>query len=288
LQSILNKRMEKYVIILFILYFFTSCSDLKEKNDNSDEFLFKAINKIETQPGDYVLAPSKANFDTAKINGIENTLFVFYPRRVIEQTDSSVILDEYGDTSNLPFAFVIPMEREKKTIAGDILLTWWQNGTGMQRAIVLSKDSTTTPVVYYLDNQYSLYAPATDIKYWMDTLMPNTFLVLSKSVMLGKAITPKNEEFSNFYLILSVTGNKILGLSWSGNIQILDKDKCDIIPFKKEIDVGDSIKIPYIGMYSRGRVISKWEDIGKIKARIFFIDTIIETYANIADAIKIE
>ncbi len=279
--------MKKIAIILFILSFFISCS-LPKKGNNKTNVFFSTTKKIKVHAGDYVLAPSKANYDTAMLRGIENTLFVFYPRKVLGETDTSVILEEYGDTSNIPFYLVIPMQRNKKVIAGDIVLTWWQKGTGMQRAIVLNKDSSARPVVYYIDNQYSLYSPATNVNYWIDTLLPNSFLVIKDTLMPGRTVLEKSKDFSNSYLIVSISDKKILGLSWSGNIKILDKKDCIFVPFKKNIKAGDSVEVPYIGMYSRGKVISKWPDIGKLKVKIFFIDTTLETYANIADAIKIK
>lgn len=280
--------MKKITSILLILLTLISCSSPKQKKMENEDIFFqqKTIHKL--NPGDYVLAPSKANYDTAIAQGLENTLFVYYPRKVIKQTDSSFILDEYGDISNIPFAFVIALQKNKKVIAGDLVLTWWQKGTGMQRAIVLNKDSSETPVVYYIDNQYSLYSPATNINYWIDTLMPNTFLLIKDSLMPGRTVTEKGEDFSNFYIVISAIKDKILVLSWSGNIKVLLKKDCIFIPFKPQIEAGDSVLVPYIGMYSRGRVISKWNDIGKLKANVLFLDTTVETYANIADAIKIQ
>ncbi len=287
-----HKIIVKYFILTtIILLLLFSCNGIKDSSDKEEKkekkhFLIKKNWNL--KPDDVVLAPSKSSFDSAISNGLENSLFVFYPRTVIKQLKDSVVLNQIGDTVLMPNSLVIPLQENKKAVAGDIVLTWWQSGTGMQRAIVLNKDSSYTPVVYYIDNQYSFYSAVTDVKFWIDTLAPNSFVVLKDSMMSGRSIRVKKEYYSTFYIVINVTNKKVLALSWAGNLELFDIQKCQLVPFSQNFEKGDSVSVPYLGTYSQGTVKTVWPDIGKIKVKILFIDEYLEIYANMFDSFKID
>ncbi len=279
--------MKKIYILSFLILLVSSCIKEKKTEKKTTNIFLTIHNKIEVSKGDLVLAPSQATYDTALSKGLKTTLFVFYPRKVISQKGNYIYLDEYGDTSKMPKSLVIPLDKDKKVSKGQFLLTWWQKGTGMQRAIVLGKNPTLTPIVYYFDNQYSYISPLKNINYWIDTLQANSFLVLKDSLMPGTTVK-KAEAYSPVYIVISFDNKKIIGLNWAGNIEILDRKKCIFPKIYKQLQKNDSIEMPYVGLYAKGKIISIWKDIGKLKANITFFDTTFQTYGNIADAIKLQ
>lgn len=281
----------KYIIFaLLSLFFFSGCLDaddgleVESVKSGSDVF---GHNLTGLQQDDYVLTPAKSSIDFMKNKGLDSALFVFYPRLVIGLTSDSVIVDEIGTRVSIPNLLVIPFSKNCKVIKGDVLLTWWQKGTGMQRAIVLNSDSTYTPTVYYLDNQYSLYSPATDIKYWMDTLLPNSFLVLRDSVMVGRSALYEDLYYSTFYKIVSSNLDKVVAINWAGSVKVFDKYELELVSFMRSFDKGDSVMVPYYGTYCSGRVKKVWADLGKLTVDITFIDEKIEVFANVVDAIYV-
>ncbi len=282
--------MKNVIYLIIVLFVFVACND-ELTNDNTDNvtehyYLLKTDFNIDS--GSYVLAPSKSSYDTALVNGLEYALFVFYPRIVMSQMPDSVKIDELGDTVVLPSSLIIPMQNNVKAYKGDMVLTWWQTGTGMQRAIVLSKDSTLTPVVYYIDNQYSLFSSANDINFWIDTLAPNSFLIIKDRIMSGRSMMVEEEYYTTFYTVINVGQEKILGLNWAGTLNVFNKDEVKIIPLNTSFNVGDSVFVPYYGSYCSGTVKAVWNDIGKLTVDVLFIDEHIETYANMMDTYKFE
>lgn len=253
--------------------------------DTSKEFYLIDVHS-EVIKDQYVLAPSKANYDSALVNGLSSSIFVFYPRKVIVNSKDSVTLKQIGDTVTLPSSLVIPLSENAKATKGDIVLTWWQSGTGMQRAIALNKDTSTTPTVYYLDNQYSFYSKATDINFWIDTLKPNSFIVLDDNLSSGKSIYVKKDYFSVFYTVINQTADSVLALSWAGLLEVFANNEFFEIDINQQFSIGDSVFTPYYGTYTKGVVKEIWPDIGKITVDVFFIDSYVEIYANMIDTYK--
>ncbi|MBN2662093.1 MAG: hypothetical protein JXR68_00465 [Bacteroidales bacterium] len=276
----------KHLYILFLLITISCNSSDIDKNvqENETEAFYLLDIDADVISGEYALAPSKANYDTALVYGIEGSIFVFYPRKVIEKRKDSVVLYQIGDTVMLPNSLIIPIKPNQKATKGDVVLTWWQSGTGMQRAIVLNNDTSATPTVYYLDNQYSFYSSVTDINFWIDTLKPNSFILLKDEIMSGRSILVKKDYFSVFYTIINATNDKLLALSWAGLLEVFEKDDFTIIPLRQNFNVGDSVLVPYFGTFSKGIVKAVWPDIGKITAEILFIDENIDIYANMIDS----
>lgn len=282
--------MKKYFFILFSVLLIFSCNTENEniQEENSESLLNKTPGNTVENIGEYVLSPSKASYDSLLKKGFGDVIFVYYPRKYLSNNDSTFFLEEFGDTIEIPISLVVPLPDSQMVAKGDIVLTWWQNGTGMQRAVVLSKEPTITPVVYYLDNQYYFYYSDNDPTFWIDTLKANSFLKIEDKIMPGRSCSVTGEYISTFYTVINFLGNNIMALSWSGDLEIFQSGVCEIVPFNQNFEVGDSVFTPYLGTFSHGTVKSVFPDIGKMKVTIDFIDTVMVINTSMFDTFKIE
>ena len=286
-QIIANKNI--FLIILFL--FLSSCfEEIEEESSKKNEqnFLFQTPSNRITQYGDYVLSPSKTNFDSLLEKGFSSeNIFVYYPRKYVNKTTDYFFLKEFNDTVKIPNSLVIPLPNNQKVSKGDIVLTWWQKGTGMQRALVLSDEPTFTPTVYYLDNQYYFYYSNDDPLFWVDTLKANSFLKIEDKVMPGRTFSVKGEYLTSFYTIINFFGPKILGLSWAGDLQILNSNQCKLVPWDINFEIGDSVFVPYFGTYVEGVVKNTYKDIGQLNVTIDYFDAKKTIKTSIIDSYKI-
>ena len=263
-----------------------SCRQKEDKQRFSKENInVFFVRKSLSTSGDYVLVPSKKAVDTLLAKGTDDLLFVFYPRKVLKNEGNKIFVDEYGDTAIVPASLVIDLQKNKKVVKGNIVLTWWQKATGMQRAVVLNHDSSTAPIVYYLDNMTSPSKNKQQFLLNIDTLMPNSFRIVDyDSVCPGRAFAT-NDDKKQFYVVINSSGDSVLGLSWAGTLKLFDKDNCIFASPPDSIDTGQMVFIPYVGNYHPAEILQIWKDIGKIKVNVFLLDTFFTTYANISDII---
>jgi len=66
----------------------------------------------------------------------------------------SVIDFIFDDDTEIPNYMIIPIRPDESAKVGDIVLTWWQSGSGMKRAIVTNASDPTAPEVNYIDIEW--------------------------------------------------------------------------------------------------------------------------------------
>ena len=277
------KKVKNIILLIIISTLFFGCNQEKNiKKNNKNFFLLNISADIDSNA--YVLAPTRANIDSAKAKGLDNVIFVFYPRKVISSLGNRTIINEYGDSVDMPSALVIPLSKNKKVAKGQFLLTWWQKATGMQRAIVLNKDSSNKPVVFYLDNFTTPSSSQTMLMMNIDTLKINSFLpIKNDSIMPGRSFMNKADQAFN--IVINSDQDSVIGLTWAGMLNVVSIENCVFSKPDMKLNVGDTVILPYVGSYQQAVLKNVWSDIGKVKADVFFLDTIFETYANICDII---
>ena len=148
----------------------------------------------------------------------------------------------------IPNSLIIPIPAGQEAHNGDIVLTWWQSGSGMERAIVVDDTDPTQPVVVYLDASYDPDGTSEE------QLEANSFFVLSTEWETGSFIVYESEYYMEKWQVIKVEGNKVLAKGWGGSMAVLDKTKCTAIPFSMDFAVGDVVQIPYIGSYQEGTI----------------------------------
>jgi hypothetical protein len=147
---------------------------------------------------------------------------------------------------------------------GDVLLTAWASGSGLQRAIVVEGGSAEKPKVRYLD--MALDNPSG----WgekADQLPEGTFRKLSQDGEPGSTLACKDGSRTLRWIHVSRSGDKLLGLGYAGKVRALDKGDCRSVPIVPKVKPGDSVLVPVLGSYQPAKVSKVDAKLGRVFAR---------------------
>jgi hypothetical protein len=210
---------------------------------------------------DFVLAPSKGWIEEAFEKGADKQPFIFYGAWMIEPADeASVIRTLPGQRVTMPNAMIIPVGGGESAKPGDIVLTAWASGSGMQRAIVVG-GAPKEPSVRYLD--LDLDSPSGWGKK-EDALKENTFHVLTKPGEAGTTIACKEGERTTRFVIVNEHDGKILGVGFAGKMKVSPRASCKNVPIVPKVKPGDEVLVPVIGAYAPAKVSKVDEKIGRV------------------------
>lgn len=273
--------MKKIAILVLILTLIISC-----KKEVPIKVNPKLINvDIQITPNQWILTPAKFLIDSAYRKGFDNSIFVFYPRKAVIQKKDIIKVIEITDTVEVPSFLCIPLPFKEKVKKGDIVLTWWQKGTGMQRAKIIGFSKDSLPIAFYLDTYTGLVEKMPNL--FIDTLKPSTYLLIRDTIMPGRSFLVKETFLENFYIVVNSNKDSILGLSWSGILKVFPKDTCIFTQFNPNLQIGEKIKANYLGSYYEGKVRKIWDDIGKVEVIIDFLGDSLIIKTNICDILKL-
>jgi hypothetical protein len=150
-------------------------------------------------PKQFVLAPPRTWLDAALERGASRQAFIYYGAWMKTPGSTASALDTLTErTETIPNSLIVPIARGVRVGPGDIVLTAWASGTGMQRAIVVSGGSEASPRVRYLD--MTLDNPSGWGKK-EDTLPENTFTKLEKAGQLGTTAACKEAGHHMRYVV---------------------------------------------------------------------------------------
>jgi len=215
---------------------------------------FPAIKNINAKVGDYVLAIGNEflqDSDGAK---------VFYAAKLMEKGEyESKIQWLNKDEEIVPNAVIVPIRGEETAEFGDIVLTWWQSGSGMQRAFVTG-GTPERPEVMYLDIDYNNPSGAGKKK---EFLKPNTFHKLNDND-IGSATACLNRGERVLVRVVNKTEDKVLGTLTDNSLMSFDKEDCVFIPNKVEVEPGDLAFVPVDGTITAVMVKKVEQSIGRI------------------------
>ena len=220
--------------------------------------------------GDYVLVPSGNWIDEAFTKGGDKQTFIYYAATMVEVGPlESKVKSLPGTVFSAPNGFILPIKSAQKAKVGDIVLTWWQSGSGMQRSIVTG-GTPDAPVVLHLDQD--LDNPA-KIAQKEDTLKPNSFHKLGTTLEPGLTLACKETSGYKKWIATSINGDKILAIGFGGSMKVFAKSSCIPLPPQGVYTPGKDISVPYIGSFQKakvdrvdaraGRVFSKFNWGGK-------------------------
>ncbi len=234
----------------------------KKVTKGSIPFEFPLQEKLNAQNGDFVLTPPLLWIEDGFKKGGDNQTFIYYGAYVQETGSfTSKVKGLAGTEMEIPNSMIIPIKKGQKAKPGDIILTHWQSGSGMQRAIVIEGGSEEEPMIRYLDLDYD--NPA-GVGQKDDKCKKDTFHIMKDDFELGSSIAVKDGNSYKHYQILNIIDNKILALGFAGRITVIDKANAIAIPVKYVPKVKENVFVVAIGSFRPGVVTKLDEKIGRV------------------------
>ena len=216
------------------------------------------------QADEYVLAVDK---DAVTIT--PTTTVIFYTHTMVTLGNiESTIKDPFKERT-LPNALIVPIPKGQTAAVGDVVLTWWQSGSGLQRAYVVNADNPGEPVVKYLDLDYDNPATNKDgvpIGQMDEQLKPDSFVKITEDFAPGTAIAIKDEEWNSYthYQVINVVGGKIVALGFAGKMAILDKAKCLPVPVIPKVKAGEKAYVKSMSSFREVTITKVDIEIGRV------------------------
>jgi hypothetical protein len=215
--------------------------------------------------GEFVLAPSKGWIEEAFEKGADKQPFIFYGAWMVEPGEKESMLRTLpGQAVTIPNAMIIPIGPGQSAKPGDVVLTAWTSGSGMQRAIVVEGGTPESPRVRYLD--LDLESPSGWGKK-EDTLGENTFRVLKKPGEPGTTVGCKDGARTTRFIVIGEHDGKLLGVGFAGKVKVLARDSCKNLPIVPNLKPGERVYVPVIGAFTEGKVTKLDQPIGRVWVR---------------------
>ena len=173
---------------------------------------------------------------------------IYYNCNLVKAGDVQSTIKTLSDEYDIPNSLIIPIYKDATAKKGDIVLTWWQNGSGMQRAIVVDAANPAEPKIHYLDLQFKGDGTGTAEKNDNQTLKPNSFIVLKNGEwMPGNEIVVTDGTEQLFGIIINVSGDKVLYMGFGGKVKVAQKSDCTLLPLNPGIAAGQTVKANFVG-----------------------------------------
>lgn len=222
---------------------------------------------ITARPGDYVLAPSSSWIAEAFEKGGEKQTFIYYGgwlRRAGKHASEIETLTRQH--ALVPNAFVIPIRRGERAESGDIVLTSWASGSGMQRAYVVGGEAKS-PRVRYLDidvDNPSGFGTKEDV------LPADTFHRLHEPGQVGTTVACNEGARRTRWVVANAAEGKLLVLGFAGRMRVFSRADCENVPLRVQVKPGDAVQVPIVGAFTAARVTRVDPRVGRLWAKYDF------------------
>lgn len=217
------------------------------------------------KPGDHVLAPPRSFLDDALEGGAEHQTFIYYGGILKERGQFvSEVETLTHQIVTLPNSLIIAIRPGEAAAPGDIVLTSWASGSGMQRAIVVEGGAAKEPLVRYLD--MNLENPSGWGKK-TDRLGANTFHKLTKAGEVGTTVVCKRDGRPTRQVVVRRAGSRVLGLGFAGKLRAWSDPDCHPLPIRPKLKVGEEIFVPLFAGFVKATVKRVEPEIGRVFAR---------------------
>jgi len=199
-------------------------------------------------------------------NDPANETYIFYNATLKSIGEKSSVVTSMGQDIEMPNALIIPILQGQKAKKGDIVLTWWQSGSGMERAIVTDDSNPSSPKVSYLDMEWKDDGKGFANEHNNEQLRPNTFVVLKNNEWQpGAQIVVTGDGSYKIYTYICASDKYVLALGFAGKIVSLYRDACKIVPLNQDLNVGDEVMGNFVGSFRTGYTINKIDKkIGRV------------------------
>jgi hypothetical protein len=217
--------------------------------------------------GDYVLAPSSSWIAEAFEKGGDKQTFIYYGgwlRRPGENASEIETLTR--QRALVPNALLIAIRSAEQAEAGDVLLTSWAAGSGMQRALAVGGDAKS-PRVRYLDIDWdnpSGYGNKEDV------LPANTFHRLHQPGEVGTTLACKEGSRRTRWLLVNKAEGKLLVLGFAGRMRVFPQADCRNVPLRIDAKPGAAVYVPIVGAFTPATVARVEPRIGRLWAKYDF------------------
>ena len=225
--------------------------------------------------GELVLAPYtyyKVAIDDGE--DLKRKGLIFYKTN-LETAGAEKSVVNYMGSYELPNSLIIGIPEGATAKKGDILLTWWQSGSGMKRAIVRDDSDPAAPKVDYLDmdlkeNEDGTLAGFAE-SHANEQLKPNTFIVLHDGEWEPGSQVAHPGSWGDWAAstLIKATDDKVLVLDFGSKIGVYPRAECRLIPLSDEgIKPGDVVFGAPINTYETFTV----EKVDKERGRVWGTD----------------
>ncbi len=214
---------------------------------------------IKANVGDYVLCPGFEMYQNSlNSDDPKKETYIFYTSTIEKTGDvESDIKFTFDGVQKMPNSMLIPIPAGQTAAKGDILLTWWQTGSGMQRAIVTDASNPKQPKVRYLG--LDLKSTQKDFQ-----LKPNSFVKITDGWQPGNLIAAKEGMSYVSAQIIRVADDKVLTIGFAGKVKVYAKSDCKTVPIVPNVKKGDKVWAVSIGSFSQYEVTKVDKKLGKV------------------------
>ena len=206
-----------------------------------------------------------------------NETYIFYNATLSEVGETKSKVHYFGDDIEMPNSLIIPLPTDQNVQKGDIILTWWQSGSGMERAIVTDASDPTAPKVDYLDLSYKDDGTGFANEHADEQLKPNTFVVLQDGAWQpGAQIIVTGDGSNEVGTLISCSDDKALLKCFAGKIKVFNRADCTVVPLHQNLKPGDEVMAIFTSSMKDGYKVKKVDEkIGRVWVEGPFGDAIV-------------
>lgn len=238
--------MKKASIFLFALFV-----SLFANAQEFDKFPWDFPQEMKTslKEGQWYLTCKSGYESNAGKADLSKEILIYYSYQFKEMKDGLV-------DGVMPSSMCIPLPEKQKAKKGDILLTWWQRGSGMSHAVVVDDSNPLTPKVNYLKNVGG------------EELKPNSFIVLKSGKMMPGAPVAYKGDYDKWRTgtVINIADGKVLIYAFGSKLKTAKLEDCKVIPLKPDYKVGDSVMSTFVDSFEDGYTVKEINlETGKVK-----------------------
>lgn len=249
----------RFIIVLFAII--VANSTMAQEKIDPWPWDFPQDVKVNVELGQAVLSCDGMYLSAIEKNeDLTKKVLIWYNTEVDKVGDGKVSLAKFGETHEVPNALVVPLKKGQKAKKGDILLTWWQGGSGMERAIVIDDKTPTEPTAIFLDLSWpdDPNDPKIEEKSKGRQLIPNSFNVMKDGEWVsGAQVAYRQDGEWKSGILMHATDDKVLLSIWSSKLTAVDKSVCKLIPFNEKIKKGEKVWCEWLDYYRPGYIVEK-------------------------------